>query len=283
MVQLGTVSASNLTSKIAKQSSTAGYLDDVISLARLAGAAIMDVYQNDGAASTLKSDNSPLTLADIASHKIIEEGLSALSPSLPVLSEESDNVQYVERIQWSSFWLVDPLDGTKEFIKRNGEFTVNIALIENGVPILGVVYAPALDVLYFASVGSGAFVQYGQKPACPIQVKSAGAGNIVKVVASRSHRDARTDGFLHNIGRHEYVSMGSSLKLCLVAEGVAHVYPRLAPTMEWDTAAAHAIVSASGGIVCDLAGVPLAYNKPDLHNPEFMVLPIEDQHFLELV
>jgi 3'(2'), 5'-bisphosphate nucleotidase len=187
------------------------------------------------------------------------------------LSEESAAAEYETRRLWRSYWLVDPLDGTKEFIKRNGEFTVNIALIEDGVPVMGVVHAPVLDVTYYAERGRGAFVQRGDAPATPIRAVLHAKGEPVKVVASRSHSDERTTALLARLGEHECVSMGSSLKLCLVAEGKAHLYPRLGPTMEWDTAAAHAVVNVAGGMVVDSAGEPLRYNKPDLHNSEFFV------------
>ena len=198
----------------------------------------------------------------------------------PVLSEESAQIAYEDRKDWQRFWLIDPLDGTKEFIKHNGEFTVNIALIENGEPVLGVVYAPALDVCYFAARGVGAFVRRGQNEAQVIKVVDQVSGEPVKVVASRSHCDARTDSLLKKLGDYQCVSMGSSLKLCLVAEGAAHLYPRLGPTMEWDTAAAHAVVKYAGGRVCDTAGEELRYNKNDLHNPEFLVLSASDKELL---
>lgn len=243
----------------------------IVSIARQAGAAIMVVYADPANAVMTKSDDSPLTQADLAADRVIKDGLSALNTGWPILSEESAQIPFDERKGWSRFWLVDPLDGTKEFIKRNGEFTVNIALVENGVPVLGVVYAPVLDVCYFAAHGMGAFIKRGAEDAHPISAVSPVAGEIVKIVASRSHADERTTALLQTLGEHQCVSMGSSLKLCLVAEGVAHYYPRLGPTMEWDTAAAHAVIIASGGVVHDNAGIELKYNKPDLHNPEFLV------------
>ena len=242
-------------------------------VAHQAGAAIMNIYRNSDAGSTSKADGSPLTLADLAAHRIIIDGLARLTPDIPVLSEEAADISYAERAQWTRFWLVDPLDGTKEFIKRNGEFTVNIALIENSEPVLGVVYALVLDVCYYAARAAGAFMQRGNSSAQAIMVKSRAAGETIKVVASRSHSDAHTEALLKQLGDYECISMGSSLKLCLVAEGAANFYPRLGPTMEWDTAAAHAVVNEAGGRVCDLAGDELHYNKADLHNPEFYVLP----------
>jgi 3'(2'), 5'-bisphosphate nucleotidase len=252
-------------------------LPGIVALAHQAGEAIMAVYRSGDAGATSKADDSPLTLADLASHRAIVAGLKELTPDLPVLSEEAADIPYAERKLWTRYWLVDPLDGTKEFIKRNGEFTVNIALVENGEPVIGVVCAPVLEVCYSAARGAGAFVQRGNSAARPIRVKPHQAGQTIKVVASRSHSDARTAALLERIGDHEAISMGSSLKFCLVAEGEAHVYPRLGPTMEWDTAAAHAVVNEAGGTVCDSAGHELRYNKADLHNPEFFVLPAKDE------
>jgi len=247
------------------------WIPELLQIARQAGADIMAVYAGADMGTTSKADNSPLTLADLASHRTIVAGLTQLTPDIPILSEEAADIPYSVRREWNRFWLVDPLDGTKEFIKRNGEFTVNIALVENGKPIMGVVYAPVLDVCYYGVSGEGAFVQRGKSPAQVISARTAVADEKIKVVASRSHSDARTQALLDKLGDHECISMGSSLKLCLVAEGAAHFYPRLGPTMEWDTAAAHAVVNAAGGVVQDSHGEPLVYNKPDLHNPEFFV------------
>lgn len=260
-----------MTAKLPKE-----LLPSIVALAHQAGEAIMVVYRSGDAGVTSKADDSPLTLADMASHRTIVAGLKKLTPDIPVLSEEAADIPYAERRLWSRYWLVDPLDGTKEFIKRNGEFTVNIALVENGVPVMGVVYAPVLEVCYYAARGTGAFVQRGNSAAQAIKVKSHLPGKTIKVVASRSHSDARTIALLEQLGDHESISMGSSLKFCLVAEGAAHVYPRLGPTMEWDTAAAHAVVNEAGGSVCDAAGQELDYNKADMHNPEFFVLPTAD-------
>ena len=235
----------------------------------------MEIYADPVMKVTTKADSSPLTQADLASDRVIGKGLVELA-LWPVLSEESAAIGYAERSGWQRFWLVDPLDGTKEFIRRNGEFTVNIALVENGEPVLGVVYAPVLDVCYFAARGVGAFVRRGNEVQA-IHVKECMPGESVKVVASRSHSDARIEALLDKLGEHQCISMGSSLKLCLVAEGEAHLYPRLGPTMEWDTAAAHAVVRQASGRVCDQHGVELVYNKADLHNPEFFVLSAADQ------
>lgn len=243
----------------------------IITIAREAGQAIMAIYADPANAVMTKEDNSPLTQADLAADRVISNGLQALNLGWPILSEESAQTVYADRKNWQRFWLVDPLDGTKEFIKRNGEFTVNIALIDNGQPILGVVYAPVLDVCYSAARGVGAFVKKDIKANQPIRAQTASNDQPIKVVASRSHADERTASVLKKLGEYQCISMGSSLKLCLVAEGAAHFYPRLGPTMEWDTAAAHAVVSEAGGVVQDRQGNELTYNKPDLHNPEFFV------------
>lgn len=258
-------------------------LSEIVQLARTAGAAIMQIYRSEDFGASSKADNSPLTLADLAAHNCIVSGLSKLLFAYPVLSEEDANIPYTVRSKWTRFWLVDPLDGTKEFIKRNGEFTVNIALIENGVPVLGVVYAPVLDVCYYAARGNGAFVQRGEGPAQAIKAVPHTSTAPIKVVASRSHSDERTAALLKKLGEHECISMGSSLKLCLVAEGAAHIYPRLGPTMEWDTAAAHAVVKEAGGIVCGLSQQSLRYNKEDLHNSEFLVVAKTDIALLQLL
>jgi 3'(2'), 5'-bisphosphate nucleotidase len=258
-------------------------MQQVIDIAHSAGAAIMEIYRGGDVGETSKTDNSPLTLADLAAHRTIVDALGKLTPEIPILSEEAADIPYSERSKWTRFWLVDPLDGTKEFIKRNGEFTVNIALIENGEPVLGIVYAPVPDVCYYGSRGAGAFVQRSNTAARSIAVKPHTVGIPIQVVASRSHSDARTEAFLKVLGDYQCISMGSSLKLCLVAEGTAHFYPRLGPTMEWDTAAAHAVVNGAGGIVCDMAGGGRHYNKADLHNPECLVLPAADFVLLRLL
>lgn len=254
---------------------------DVMDIARRAGDAIMAVYQS-GNTVTHKADSSPLTEADLQAHRIIVHALAGLTPDIPVLSEESAEIPWQTRRGWQCFWLVDPLDGTKEFIKRNGEFTVNIALIKAGQPILGVVHAPVPGTTYWAAQGVGAFKRdAGQQQT--IHVSQRKAGEPIRVVASRSHADPAQQAMLDALGEHQCISMGSSLKLCLVAEGAAHLYPRLGPTMEWDTAAAHAIVAAAGGRVTDFDGNELHYNKPDLHNPPFVVLARQDAGLLDIV
>jgi len=244
-------------------------LDDIVRIARDAGNAILEVYRSGDFGATLKDDRSPLTLADCRAHDVIAAELGALAPETPLLSEESESVDAATRRAWERFWLVDPLDGTKEFLRRNDEFTVNIALIERGRAVLGVVHAPALGVTYAAAEGEGA---WRTDLAGTTQVHASDyRRDGLRVVASRSHAGAVLPRLLERLGNPPCVSRGSSLKLCLVADGAANLYPRLGPTMEWDIAAAACIVAEAGGTLTDLAGEPLAFNKPDLHNPEFVV------------
>jgi len=243
---------------------------EIVRIARSAGEAILDIYKRDFDIE-FKADDSPLTEADKAAHKLIMSELSETVPDIPVLSEE-DTELFNGANPEGLYWLVDPLDGTKEFVKRNGEFTVNIALIEHGIPILGVVYAPVLDEMYFASKGKGAFKVYGTGRPQRITVSRHEVGEILKVVGSRSHAGEETQQWLSQFDKYEMISMGSSLKLCLVAEGAAHFYPRLGPTSLWDTAAAHAVVLEAGGDVVDLNDVRLSYANTDkLLNPYFVV------------
>lgn len=248
-------------------------LPEVVSIAIAAGQVIMAIYAKpDSIAVEYKDGGSPLTEADRSAHELIVRQLSLLGCQWPVLSEESAEIAFDERAGWSHYWLVDPLDGTREFINRNGQFTVNIALIDHGEPVLGVVYVPASGRVYFAARGVGAFARVDGAAAQPIRVADHMGDQPVRIVASRSHPDVRTAGFLEKMGSHQLANTGSSLKFCLVAENSADVYPRFGPTMEWDTAAAQCVVEAAGGIVCDFAGLPLAYNKKDLHNPPFLVM-----------
>ncbi len=246
-------------------------LEKTSPIARRAGAAIVDVYQQVDPGVTYKQDDSPLTLADLESHRIIDAGLRELAPEIPVLSEEGASAPYASRRGWRRFWLVDPLDGTKEFIRRNGEFTVNIALVEDGAPVLGVVYAPTLERCFLGAVGLGAWRRDGTAERRPITAGGTDSEELV-VAASRSHAGPHLATFLAALPPYRLISMGSSLKLCLVAEGLADFYPRLGPTMEWDTAAAHAVIAAAGGRVLDFKGSSLRYNKEDLHNPYFIGL-----------
>lgn len=249
--------------------------EQITDVANDAAVAILAIYNRDEIEVENKHDDSPLTKADMAAHDLILERLERLTPEIPVLSEEAADV---DRTDWNRFWLVDPLDGTKEFIKRNGEFTVNIALVENGVPVLGIVNAPALDTAYIGYGDTAYKITSGDKTKISAEV---GDSNSTKIVASRSHRDEDTDAFIEQFDNPEILSIGSSLKLCMVAEGKAHIYPRLAPTMEWDTAAGDAIVRAAGGRVSQLNGKTLEYNKQDLHNPFFVVTGSDapDWHF----
>ena len=246
-------------------------LGPVSQIARRAGREILAIYDTEFDVAE-KTDTSPLTAADLAAHKAIKAGLEALTPELPILSEEATRATpFEERARWTTYWLVDPLDGTREFVKRNGEFTVNIALIHEHRPVLGVVHVPVKALDYFGSMNGGAFRRNGEGKPEQIHVATLGDGP-VRVVGSRSHRGDSLAKFLERIGEHELVPMGSSLKFCLVAEGKADVYPRLGPTSEWDTAAAQAVVEAAGGHVVDSNGKPMLYNtKADILNPHFLV------------
>jgi len=237
-------------------------------IARAAGDAILAIYRQPFAVE-FKQDESPLTAADQGAHEVIVQALARLTPDIPVLSEESDAEAMQARRGWSRYWLVDPLDGTKEFVSRNGEFTVNIALIEEGRPVWGLVYAPVLDKLWYGGKGLGAWrIADGQHEA--IQIRPHQEGTPWRVVGSRNHLSQETLDFLAPFGEIELVSMGSSLKFCIIAEGGAELYPRLAPTCEWDTAAAQAVLEGAGGSVTQLDGSALAYNKPEILNPWFV-------------
>lgn len=245
-------------------------LAPLLDIARSASEQIMRIYATDFDVAT-KADKSPVTDADLAAHRVIVTDLKRITPDIPVLSEESADIPFADRRRWSNYWLVDPLDGTKEFISKNGDFTVNIALVQDGVPLVGVVHVPATGMSYYGCVGVGAFRRDQDGQAAPIHVRRLIADAPVKVVASRSHRGELLDGYLAKLGPHTTVSRGSSLKFCLVAEGAADVYPRLGPTSEWDTAAGHAVLSAAGGQVIGVDGAPLRYNTKDsLLNPHFI-------------
>ena len=248
----------------------AALLDAVVTIARAAGDAIMDIYRS-GSDVSYKSDASPLTAADLAAQHLIHGQLARLTPELPQLSEEAAQSPYALRAAWNCYWLIDPLDGTKEFIQRNGEFTVNIALIREQRPVLGVVYAPVLDRCYYAAENAGAFRRQGDAAPQPIRVRAC-APETPTVVGSRLHGTDAMAGYLQRLGPHEFRAVGSSLKFCLVAEGSADLYPRLGPTCEWDTAAAQCVVEQAGGLVTDWEGEPLRYNgKESLLNPYFLV------------
>jgi 3'(2'), 5'-bisphosphate nucleotidase len=237
-------------------------LPRVTALAYECGRSILGIYQDLNPQVEYKLDHSPVTQADLVSQQILQTGLARLAPHCPVLSEESVEVPFEERKSWRHFWMIDPLDGTKEFLHRTGEFTVNIALIEDDQPILGVVYAPVIDKLYFAARGAGSYRMDGTV-ATPINVAPATAGRTRLVVSRRHASEQETKS-------GECVVMGSSLKFCLIAEGAADVYPRNGPTMEWDTAAAQCILQEAGGSVTDLEGNTIRYNKQVLRNPGFI-------------
>lgn len=260
-------------------------LSAAIDVSLRAGKKIMEVYHQEDHGILIKDDLTPVTFADMKSHALIRDGL--VKTDLPVLSEEGEEIPYAERKNWDYFWLIDPLDGTKEFIKGNGEFTVNIALIFREHPVLGVIYSPALNILYFGWENIGAFrIKPSSQNVFPDTlddwIASADRllperpGRSIRVVGSRSHMSAETTKFIDHL-REKYdivkiMSRGSSLKICMVAEGQARIYPRLGPTMEWDTAAGHAIANASGCQVVQYhTGQPLVYNKEDLMNPWFVV------------
>lgn len=249
------------------------WLGSVSEIARDASLEILRVYDSEFAVE-LKADDSPLTRADLASHELICHRLEALSPGVPVLSEESPPISFAERSRWSRYWLVDPLDGTKEFVKRNGEFTVNIALIEGHEVVLGVVWVPVTDTGYLAARGVGASkLSPGAPDPVPLATRPADPARLV-VAGSRSHGADRLESFVKRLpGLVEVSSCGSSLKLCLVAEGRTDVYPRFGPTSEWDTAAAQCVVELAGGSVTDLAFQPIRYNTKDsLLNPDFIAV-----------
>lgn len=251
-------------------------IEKIIEIARAAGQAILEIYGREFTVEE-KADRSPLTEADQRANEIILAGLAEAYPDIPTITEEAKALPYETRKHWTRFWLIDPLDGTKEFIKKNGEFTVNIALVEDGIPTLGVVFQPAAAVLYHGVKGQGAF----KTDAAGNRVQIRGGVHFsklrtVRVVASRSHMSPETEAFIEGLradGKQvELTSSGSSLKLCMVAEGAADVYPRFAPTMEWDTGAAHAVALEAGRQVLNReTGEPLQYNKENLLNPWFIV------------
>lgn len=251
-----------------RQSDRKDLLAQLLPIVRTAGDAIMAIYRCESAEVSHKADASPVTEADLAAHRVLAMHLAHLLPGCQVVSEE-DPASLVYRQSAGRFWLIDPLDGTKEFIARNGEFTVNIALIEEGCSTLGVVYAPAINALYWGGAGLGAFRYTGDQTVA-INVLPARKGHACRVVASKSHLNEATQAMIDRLGDVRLVQAGSSLKFCRVAEGEADIYPRLAPTCEWDTAAAQAVLEGAGGVVVDLHGQPLLYGKPNVLNPSFI-------------
>lgn len=261
----------------------AALIDPVVGIVRGAAAAILRIYAAANIEATKKSDASPLTEADLISHELITQGLSALTPGVPVLSEEASTLAYADRRRWPEFWLVDPLDGTKEFVARNGEFTVNVALIVGHDPVLGVVGVPARDVVYAGAPGRGATRTDGTGAPRSIETRRP-AATPIRVVGSRSHRDAALGAMLAKLGPHDLVAVGSALKFCIVAEGEADFYPRLGPTSEWDTAAAHAVLVAAGGDVVSLDGRPLKYNaRESLLNPSFLAYGDPSRNWIQQI
>lgn len=246
-------------------------------LASEAGEKIMAIYNSADFSVETKDDNSPLTAADMASHHCIVNALREMTPEYPVLSEESVDIPFAERSQWETYWLVDPLDGTREFIKKNGEFSVLIALVHKNEPVIGVVHAPAIETTWYGSLGNGAFKQTGEHTVA-LQVREPGEKLVV--VGSRSHAGDSLKGFMAKIGDHELISMGSILKACLVADGRADIYPRLGLTSEWDTAAAQIIVEEAGGQITQTDMSPMRYNtKESLLNPHFLVFASNERNW----
>ena len=257
-------------------------IDPIAALAIEAGEAILRVYATDFDVQS-KLDDSPLTQADLAAHHRIIAGLDEITPDIPIISEESGLPSFSERSQWQRYWLVDPLDGTKEFVNRNGEFTVNIALIDSNRPVFGVVHVPVQDKTYIGCEGHG--TELRSRGESPVQIHVASkSSQPIRIVGSRSHRASSLDSFLEKLGESDIVPMGSSLKFCIIAEGRADLYPRLGPTSEWDTAAAQAVVEQAGGRVLELDGKSLSYNsKSDILNPWFVVIGPTDHDWLALL
>ena len=256
--------------------------DYLIDIVRAAGREVLDVYGSAFAVGA-KSDNTPLTEADLRAHRVIEAGLAELTPNVPMISEESSPPPFSERCRWRRYWLVDPLDGTKEFVNRNGEFTVNVALIEEGAPVLGVVGVPVQERIYVGDRAQGRAWRLDADGETVLRCRPMRGGSVT-VVASRHHGGLRIDNLIEQLQRDfdsvSRAAVGSSLKFCMLADGEADLYPRLAPTSEWDVAAAHAVLAAAGGAVMDLSGRPLRYNaKASLANPEFLAVADPDFHW----
>ena len=248
---------------------TSHEISKINKIAYQAGTEILKIYDTTFEVE-IKDDNSPLTIADKKSHQIIEKGLTDLFPNIPILSEEGISINFSERSQWGKYWLIDPLDGTKEFIKKNGEFTVNIALIENKKSIFGSVYAPNIKELFWAHKGKGAWKEKNKEK--PQKLSTSKSKSKKRIVISRSHPNNLVQSFISQFKDYELIRMGSSLKLCIIAEGKADIYPRLGPTSEWDIAAAQCVVEEAGGKVLEYEKEkPLMYNKKNILNPFFIV------------
>ncbi len=265
----------------------AEWLPEVIHIARKAGEKILQIYCTDFTV-TSKNDDTPVTCADLAAHELIQAGLETLTPKLPVLSEESEQIPFAQRANWPTYWLVDPLDGTKEFIAHSGEFSVNIALVHGHQAVMGVIYSPVKKCVYYAIRGGGAFYQQDNKAALAIQVRNSTRQKIV-LAGTQAKFSTEMQSFVNNLSRtangYKMIKMGSSLKSCLIAQGVADIYARLGPTSEWDTAAAQCIVEEAGGLITDTLMQPLQYNtKASLLNPHFFVFgdkSVDWSEFLE--
>ncbi|WP_218813766.1 3'(2'),5'-bisphosphate nucleotidase CysQ [Rickettsiella endosymbiont of Dermanyssus gallinae] len=247
-------------------------LSNVVSLAKQAGKQILSIYHSDFTVE-YKADKSPVTAADMAAHQTISQGLKQLTPEIPILSEELTTTDFAERQHWQRYWLIDPLDGTKEFLEKNGEFTINIALIENHVPTLGVVYAPAFDFCYFAGADQGAFKQIAAQEAELLQTAAWKKDSPLIITVSRRHGADSLQNFFAQFPALSLIRCGSALKFCWLAEGFADVYPRFSPTSEWDTAAGQCILKEAGGTLIDSQGRILRYNtKPSLRNAAFLAV-----------
>lgn len=245
--------------------------EPVLGIAREAGRRIVEIYRTDFGV-TEKADQSPLTAADLAAHKIIVGGLAALTPSIPVVSEEAPTLTLAERSQWRRLWLVDPLDGTREFVRRSDQFSINIALIHEQIPVFGLIYIPVSRICYIASLHGGAFKRLPDQAPRAIRARRLGRRPFTVATSSRSYRGRFLQGYLQRLGRFEHLAVGGALKSCLIAEGRADLYPRFGPTGEWDTAAAQIIVEEAGGGLTDLQLRPLRYNtRPTMINPDFFV------------
>ncbi len=261
------------------------YLETIIDIAHDAGELILDVYSDDFDVET-KGDGTPLTIADQRSHNLICSRLLELTPNIPILSEESEKISYEERSRWRTYWLVDPLDGTKEFVKKSGEFTVNIALMHENQPVLGVVHTPVKQWTHWGVHARGAWKQVGYGAKEQIFAKPYAGGEAI-VVASKSHGQAKLEQFLDNVekseGSYQVTNMGSALKICLVAEGIGDIYPRLGLTSEWDTASADIIIREAGGKIIQANGKVVVYNKPNILNPYFLAVGAGDYDWLPLL
>lgn len=260
-----------------KKSHIKKHIEQLIDIAYIAGKAILEIYESDDIGLETKNDESPLTKADKAANDIICAGLAKITPDIPIISEENKQIPYALRKDYEYLWMVDPLDGTKEFIKKNGEFTVNIALIHNQKSIAGVVYAPVLDNMYYAIEGEGAYIIEDNEQVPLVANEYDNEDSDLKIVCSRSHLNDDTKSFLDRYKNPVTISKGSSLKFLILAEGGAELYPRLAPTMEWDTAAAHIILSEAGGRIFQPNGAPILYNKENLLNPHFIATANEQK------